>query len=87
VKLEKDGNMFNVDMLALIKPLSNGNISKVEKVLDLEHEVWKLANVRFRQLEEKKKVFQDHLIGLKFNMKDHKLAHEIAKGKIYALKA
>jgi hypothetical protein len=82
VKLEKDGSMFDVNMLAPTKPLSNEDINKVEKVLDLKHEVWKLANIHFRQFEKKKKGFQDHLLGLKFIMKDHKLAYEITKGKI-----
>ncbi len=62
--------------------MSNENINKVDKILDLKHEVWKLANVCFKQFEEKEKGLQDHLIGLKFSMEDRKLACEIIKGKI-----
>jgi ERCC4-related helicase len=58
VKLEKDGNMSYVDMLAPTKPLFNEDIKRVEKVLDLKHEVWKLADVCFKQFEEKKKDFK-----------------------------
>jgi hypothetical protein len=36
----------------------------------------------FKQLEKKRKILQDHLIGMKFSMEDRKLVHEIAKGKI-----
>jgi hypothetical protein len=82
VKLEKDGSMYNVDMTFPTKPLSNENTNKVEKALYLKHEVWKLANVCFKQLEEKKKGLQDHLISLKFTMEDCKLACEITEGKI-----
>jgi hypothetical protein len=77
-----DGSMSNVDTPAPTKPLSNEDINRVDKVLDLKHEVWKLANVCFKQFEEKKKGLQDHLIGLKFIMEDRKLAYEITKGKI-----
>jgi hypothetical protein len=48
VKLEKDGDMFNVNMPAPTKSLSNEDVNKVEEVLDLKHEVWKLANVHFK---------------------------------------
>jgi len=82
VKLEKDGSTYNVHMPSPTKPLSNENINKVEKILDLKREVWKLANVCFKQFEKKKKGLQDHLIGLKFSMEDRKLAYEIIKGKI-----
>ncbi len=50
--------MSYVDMLAPTKPLFNEDIKRVEKVLDLKHEVWKLADVCFKQFEEKKKDFK-----------------------------
>jgi hypothetical protein len=40
----------------------------------------------FKHLEKKRKILQDHLISLKFSMEDRKLAREIIKGKIQALK-
>jgi hypothetical protein len=52
------------------------------KPCTLNMRLWKLANVCFKQLEEKKKGLQDHLIGLKFSMEDCKLACEITEGKI-----
>jgi hypothetical protein len=82
VKLEKDRSVYNVNMLAPTKALCNENINRVEKVLDLKHEVSKLNYLCFKQLEEKKKRLQDHLISLKFSMEDRKLACEIVEGKI-----
>jgi hypothetical protein len=58
VKLEKDRSVYNVNMLAPTKALCNENINRVEKVLDLKHEVSKLTYVCFKQLEEKKKDFK-----------------------------
>jgi len=55
------------------KPLFKERITMVETVADLKHEVYKLTKLRVKQLEEKRKKLQDHLIGLKFSMDDKKL--------------
>jgi hypothetical protein len=50
------------------KPLSKERITMVETIADLEHEVCKLTKLHVKQLEEKKKGLQNHLISFKFNM-------------------
>ncbi len=73
VKLEKGLSLENVSML-LAKQVSNvEGITKVEKVVDLKHEVCKLTKLHAMQLKEKRKGLQDRLIGVKFNMDDQKL--------------
>jgi hypothetical protein len=69
------------------KPMFDEDVGKVEEVLELKQSVWKLANVRLKQLEKKKICLQDHLIGLKFSMEDCKLAYQMAEAKILAMEA
>jgi hypothetical protein len=69
VELEKVASLESASM-PLVLQISDEGIIKVEKVANLKHEVWKLTKLRVRQLEEKNKGLQNHLIGLKFNMDD-----------------
>jgi hypothetical protein len=50
------------------KPLFKEKITMVETIVDLKHEVCKLTKLCVKQLEEKKKGLQNHLISLKFSM-------------------
>jgi hypothetical protein len=68
-KVAKDTSM-EIASRPLGKPLPCENITSVEKVLDLKHEVWKLTKLHVKYLEGKRKKLQDHLIGLKFSMDD-----------------
>jgi hypothetical protein len=52
------------------KPLSKERITMVEIIADLKHEVYKLTKLRVKQLKDKRKELQDHLIDLKFSMDD-----------------
>ncbi len=52
------------------KPLSKERITMVKTIVNLKHEVYKLIKLRVKQLEEKKKGLQNHLISLKFSMDD-----------------
>jgi hypothetical protein len=52
------------------KPLCKERITMVETITDLKHEVCKLTKLHVKQLEDKRKKLQDHLIGLKFSMDD-----------------
>jgi hypothetical protein len=52
------------------KPLFKEMITMVETIANLKHEVCKLTKLRVKQLEEKKKGLQNHLITLKFSMGD-----------------
>jgi hypothetical protein len=68
-KEEKD-----VNMLFMRKPTSDEKVGKVKKNVDMKCEVLKLTRVHMKQLEGKRKGLQDHLLCLKFNMEDQKLA-------------
>jgi hypothetical protein len=86
LKFEKDAN-FSYACMPFTKPMFNEDVGKVEEVLALKQSIWKLVNVRLKQLEKKKKCLQDHLIGLKFSMEDRKLACQIAEAKILTMEA
>ncbi len=68
----KDVSILNVHMFWR-NLVFEEDIAKVEKIVDLKHEVWKLNKVRLKQLEDKKRGLQDQLLGLKFNMEDWKM--------------
>jgi len=86
MKLEKDANFSYVGM-PFTKPMSDEDVGKVEEVLELKQSIWMLVNVHLKQLEKKKKCLQDHLIGLKFSMEDHKLTCQMVEAKILAMEA
>ncbi len=65
----KDVNILNLHMLWR-NPMFKEDIAKVEKIVDLKHEVQKLNKVQLKLLEDKKRGLQDILLGLKFNMED-----------------
>ncbi len=67
------------------KPLSKERITMVEIIANLKHEVCKLTKLRVKQLEEKNKGLQNHLISLKFNMDDWKLQLVEAEKNIHAI--
>jgi len=54
----------------ICKPLFKERITMVETIVNLKHEVCKLTKLCVKQLEEKKKGLENHLISLKFNMDD-----------------
>jgi ribosomal protein L21 len=68
-KLGRNATMENVTT-STGKPLSKERIIVVETITNLKHEVCKLIKLRAKQLEEKKKGLQNHLISLKFSMGD-----------------
>jgi hypothetical protein len=84
VKVEKYASILNAN-LPFSKPMSHEDIGKVQQVLKFKHEVWKLTNVCLKQLEEKKRGLQEHLIGLRFSMEDRKSTCVEAKAKITAI--
>ncbi len=86
MKLEKDAN-FSYAGMPFTKPLSDEDVGKVEEVFKLKQLVWKLVNVRLKQLEKKKNCLRDDLISLKFNMEDRNLACEMVEAKILAMEA
>jgi hypothetical protein len=47
------------------KPISDEDIGKVQKHLELKHELWKLNKVRLKQLEGKKRHLQEGIYKLK----------------------
>jgi hypothetical protein len=68
-KLGRSATMENVTT-PIGKPLSKERITMVEIIANLKHEVCKLTKLCVKQLEEKKKGLQNHLISLKFSMDD-----------------
>jgi hypothetical protein len=68
-KVAKGTSMENASKLSS-KPLPCEDITSVEKVTNLKHEVWKLSKLHVKHLEEKMKKLQDHLISLNFSMDD-----------------
>lgn len=67
--LNKVANMFTTFM-ELKKHVPNEEVSKVETILELKHEIWKLNKLHLKQLEEEKNGYSERLISLKFNMDD-----------------
>lgn len=61
--------MFTTFM-ELKKHVPNEEVSKVETILELKHEIWKLNKLHLKQLEEEKNGYSEQLISLKFNMDD-----------------
>jgi hypothetical protein len=64
---QKEGkyvNILNVNM-PFRKPISDENIGKVQKKLELKHELWKLSKVWLKQLEEKNRHLQEGSYKLK----------------------
>jgi hypothetical protein len=85
-KVPKDTNMENASKPSS-KPLPCENITNVEKVANLKHEVWKLTKLHVKHLEEKMKKLQDHLISLNFSMDDQKLQLAKVKSSIHVVEA
>jgi hypothetical protein len=46
------------------KPIFDEDIGKVQRNLELKHELWKLSKVRLKQLEGKKKHLQEGIYKL-----------------------
>jgi hypothetical protein len=67
--LDKVANMFTAFM-EFKRHVPNEEVSKVETILELKHEIWKLNKLHLKQLEEEKKGYSERLIDLKFNMDD-----------------
>ncbi len=67
--LNKVANMFTTFM-ELKKHVPNEEVSKVETILELKHEIWKLNKLHLKQLEEEKNGYSERLISLKVNMDD-----------------
>jgi hypothetical protein len=61
----KDVNILNANM-PFRKPISNEDIGKVPKNLELKHELWKLNKVQLKQLEEKKRHLQEGICKLEY---------------------
>lgn len=81
-KEEKD-----VNMLFMRKPTSDEKVGEVKKNVDMKCEVLKLTKVHMKQLEGKRKGLQNHLLCLKFNMEDWKLACVEAKKRVQNVEA
>jgi hypothetical protein len=85
-KVAKNTNMENVSKFSS-KPLPCEDITSVEKVANLKHEVWKLTKLHVKHLDEKMKKLQDHLISLNFSMDDQKLQLAMVKLNIHVVEA
>ncbi len=59
----KHVNILNANM-HFRKPIFDEDIGKVQRNLELKHELWKLSKVRLKQLEGKKKHLQEGIYKL-----------------------
>ncbi len=54
------------------KMVSTKDVAYVQRLLKLKHELWKYNKTRMQQLQLKMKASTERLIGLWFNIEDHK---------------